>query len=489
MNYELQMTVRTSRFFSPAFRRMLKPGTLAIFAMLLMAGVAAAQEPNSQTATGSKVPPSATITLQQPPPGQGGPPLTITLQDAVQRAQKNSPQFQAAVTAARAAHEGRVQARAAMLPSLDATTQYLNTQGNGISPVGRYVTNNGVHVYRAWAVVHQDMPGNFFIDAGPRSAKYQEALARANEEIERRGLALTVASDYYALIVAQRNYATAQSSLESAGQFLAISQQLEQGGEVAHTDVIRFQLAYNQQLQALQDAEAAMSDARLNLAVLLFPHFEENFTLVDDLDTPPPLPVFGEAMSLARSNNPEIRAALASYNQSKLGVSVARAAFLPSISLDFDYGIEANSFGLYSTVNTSAPGIRQPNLGYFATYSINLPVWDWGSRLSKLRQAKDQAQLDRLDLTFAQKNLLAKLYSYYNGAATAWNQLESLRQSEQLAANNLQLVTMQYKAGEVTVLDVLDAETSVTSTRQAYASGELRYRTTLSTLQTLTGSF
>src|SRR5579875_1310068 len=85
--------------------------------------------------------------LQEPSPS--GPPITLTLQDALKRAEKYSPQFQAAVTAAKLAREDQVQARAAMLPSISYTTQYLNTQGNGISPVGRFVTNDGVHVYRA----------------------------------------------------------------------------------------------------------------------------------------------------------------------------------------------------------------------------------------------------------------------------------------------------------------------------------------------------
>ncbi|MGH9610597.1 MAG: TolC family protein, partial [Bryobacteraceae bacterium] len=109
-------------------------------------------------------PPANTLQMVQPP-GAAGPPLTITLQDALQRAEKNSPQFQAAVTAVKAAKEGGVQARAAMLPSVSSTVQDLITQGDGISPVGRFVTNDGIHVYRAWGVVRESMPGSFFIGA------------------------------------------------------------------------------------------------------------------------------------------------------------------------------------------------------------------------------------------------------------------------------------------------------------------------------------
>lgn len=441
---------------------------------------------------------TSTLQLVQPPAStQSGPPLTLTLADALARARVNSPQFQAAVTALKVARGNRVQARAAMLPSVDYLMQYLNTEGNGISPVGRYVTNDGVHVYRAWGVVRQNMPGSFFIDAGPRRAAYEEAIASAGEEVARRGLSLTVTQGYYALVVAERAYATAQQNLANAQHFLQISRALEQGGEVAHADVVRFELQESQAQRALTDAKLTMSQARSDLAVLLFPGFNENFTVVDDLDTPPVLPDFGQAQAMAKNHNPDIAAALAAYRAAGVDVAAAKSAFAPSFSVEFDYGIEANDFALHSANLTNpcpeptAPICRekQSNLGYFVTYSLNLPVWDWGKRLSQLHQAEDQKQLARLNLSFAQKQLLNHLYSYYNEAKVAQNQLASLRRSVNLAEQNLQLVTMQYQAGEATVLEVLDAETSLASARDTNASGEARYRNALANLQTVTGSF
>ncbi|MGH9356379.1 MAG: hypothetical protein ACRD10_09645, partial [Terriglobia bacterium] len=82
-----------------------------------------------------------------PAPAQSGPPLTISLQDAIKRAQENSPAFRTAVTDYLLARQNRVQANAAQLPSVDYTTHLLNTTGNGL-PTGRFVTNDGVQVYR-----------------------------------------------------------------------------------------------------------------------------------------------------------------------------------------------------------------------------------------------------------------------------------------------------------------------------------------------------
>jgi outer membrane protein TolC len=428
------------------------------------------------------------VPLAAPPSASAGPPLTLSLSDAIGRAEKNSPQFQTAVTAVKLAHENQVQASAAMKPQLSYLMQYLNTQGNGISPVGRFVTNDGIHVYRAWAVVRQNMPGSFFIDAGPRKAAYMKAVADAEQEIARRGLRVTVTQLYYALLVAQRAYATAERSLKTSRHFLQITEALEKGGEAAHADVIRFQLEVNQKERALDEARLTMSDAQMNLSVLLFPTFNENFTVVDNLDTPPPLPSFQQAEALAKHRNPELRAALAAYHASGVDVAMAKSAFYPSLGIEFDYGIEANALALHS-INTTKPGVVQPNLGYFVTYSLNLPIWDWGERLSNLHAAEDQKALAKVNLSYTQRQTLNALYNSYNEAAVAWDELGNLRRSVDLAARNLELVTMQYEAGETQVLQVLDAENSLELARNQDATGAARYRDALATLETLTGSF
>lgn len=416
-------------------------------------------------------------------------PLTLTLQDALERAQKYSPQFQAAVTATKMARENVVQARATMLPSADYTMQDLTTQGNGLLPSGRYVTNDGVHVYRAWGVFRQTISADTFTQAGYRQATAAEEMTRAQQEIAQRGLKVVVTQAYYGLVVAERGYATAQQSEDAAKRSLEASTELEKGGEVAHSDVITFQIQYNQAQQAFQQAKLAMDNARLALAVMLFPDFNQNFNVVDDLDTTPPLPTLVDATRMAEAGNPEIRAAMATLRQTKFGVSQAKAAFLPTLSFDVDYGIEANALALRSRVSAFPEAGRLPNLGFFVTASLNVPVWHWGANISKLRQAQYQRQQAQVDLSYAQRQVLKNLYSYYNEAHAAQSELATLDSSAKLAAESLRLNTLRYKAGDATVLDVLNAENTLTQARDSYAAGLARYRVALANLQTLTGSF
>ena len=114
---------------------------------------------------------------------------------------------------------------------------------------------------------------------------------------------------YYALLTGQRKYATAQQALDEAKRYLDITQALERGGEVPRSDVVRADFQYSQQEQAFEEAKLAMDNARLDLAVLLFRDFDQNFTVVDDLNLAPALPAFTEIQTMAERENPDLRAA------------------------------------------------------------------------------------------------------------------------------------------------------------------------------------
>jgi len=420
--------------------------------------------------------------------GQSNAPLTLTLQDALARAQTNVPQLLAAVSDANAAHEDIQQARAATRPSLSVKSDYLGTQGNGVFASGRFVTNDGVHVYREWAVVHQDFTAAA-TRTGIRRAEEAEVAARARLEITRRGLAVTVTRAYYALLSAQRKYATAQQALDEAKRYFDISQNLERGGEVAKSDTVKAELQVAAQDQAFREAKLAMDNARLDLAVMLFQDFNQNFNLVDDLALAPSLPALTEIQTMAERQNPDLQAANSALRGAGLDVKLARQAYLPSLTADLAYGIEANAFALHSTVAADPQKGPVPNLGYFLTVSLNLPVWDWGSRSSKVRQAVLKRNQASVELSATQRTLIRNLQGFYAEAQTAREQVDSLQHSVDLASESLRLNALRYQAGEATILELVDAQSTLIQARNAFVDGLSRYRLAVANLQTLTGTF
>lgn len=434
----------------------------------------------------------AQVSANTSPAGSGS--LTITLDEALTRAQKYSTQIQTANIAVELARQDRRQAKAATLPSVSAFNQFIYTEGNG-TPSGVFVANDGVHVYNEQLQAHEELLA--FIRHGEvRVAEVAAAVAQARADVTARGLKATVVQNYYAVAAAQRRLTNARQSSTEAQQFLDITRKQERGGEAAHSDVIKAQLPVLQRQRDVQDAQLSAAKAKIALAVLIFPSLQVNYAVVDDLAQLPILPPLAETIAQANVTNPDLRAARLSLNQTRLSVNVARYAYLPSLGLDVFYGINANQFAARTNYPTQATGrstlpnylvpYRQ-NLGYAAQATLMVPLWNWGSIHSRVQQAALRRQQAELDLTLTQKQLEANLASYYQEAQTALSQIESLRSSSELSAESLRLTTLRYQAGEATALEVVDAQTTANGARSAYNDGLVRYRVALATLQTLTG--
>jgi len=422
-------------------------------------------------------------------------PVVIKLEDALARAKQYAGQLQGAALGVRQAHEDLKQARAARLPSVSAFNQFVYTEGNG-TPSGVFVANDGVHVYNEQAVVHQDLFSLIRHGEVDRAAA-AEAAAQARVEIAARGLTATVVQDYYAIVAAQRKHANAQISLAEAERFADLTSKQEKGGEAAHADVIKAQIDLQQRQRDSAESALSVEKAKIALGVLIFPKFSADFSVVDDLDEKAPLPDVTEARADVMSTSPDLKVASAAIEQAGFDVSVARYQWLPSFALDFYYGIDANQFATRTDYPTPATGrstlpnyeiTGRQNLGYVAQATLNIPVWNWGTTRSKIKQAEYKRDQAQLDLTVAQKALESNTAAALLEAQGAERQLPSLKSSVDLAAESLRLTVLRYQAGEATALEVVDAQNTATLSRNAYDDGRARYRVAIANLHVLMGT-
>ena len=205
--------------------------------------------------------------------------------------------------------------------------------------------------------------------------------------------------------------------------------------------------------------------------------------LTESLAASAPLPTLEEIQQQAARDNPDLRAALETVNMSNNGVTAARAGYLPSLALDYFYGIDAPQF----STNTIVDGQKISNLGSSALASLSIPIWNWGATRSRIHQAELQQKQAKLELSFTQRKLIAEIRSLYAEAETSLDELAGLERSAELAKESQRLTTLRYQGGEATVLEVVDAQTAFVQAANNYQDGAVRYRVALANLQTLTG--
>jgi outer membrane protein TolC len=421
---------------------------------------------------------------QSPPPTGNSP---ITLDDAIRLAEANEPTFAAALAENRAVALERRDAKAALLPSVDFHNQYLftqsnhtrsaSTQGTSSQSLPVFIANNAVHEYTSQGTVNETVGW-----AGITAVKLADAnAARAEAELEiaRRGLVATVVELYYSVRSGTEKLAVSTRALEEANRFLDITEKRENAGEAAHADVLKARLGQQQRQRELADADVANEKAALELGVLLFPDPGTKYTVAEE-PAPPPLPVLTDVEAAARTNNPEIRSALASLQAGQAETQKAWAGLTPDLALNYSYGIDAAQFASHGP-----DGVL--NRGYSASATFDIPVWDWLTSERKVKEAHIRAEANKVALTAAQRRLLADLTEFYNEAAVAQKQLASLDASVTDARESLRLTTLRYTNGESTVLEVVDAQNTLVMAENAQADGMVRYHVALAQLGTLTG--
>lgn len=418
-------------------------------------------------------------------PASSPSPVAITLDEAIHRAQTNEPNFVSASAANRIARLDRSIARNGLLPTATWVNGYLYTQGSGQAVPGstvdqqppKFIANNAVREYVSQASVTETVGVAGL--AAIRRADAAAAIAAAELEIARRGLVSAVTSLFYNSFAADHKLAVAQRAHQEASDFLKLTDQREQAREAAHADVVKAQLQEQQRQRELQDATVMAERARLELGVLLFPDPRTPYSLQADA-APAPLAPRADIEQAAAKNNPELRSALANVTATNADVLAARAAYLPDLGLSYNYGIDAPQFAVNGPDGTH-------NLGYSASVTLDIPLWDWFSTQHRVKQNEIRREVAKTALTTAQRQLIARLDEAYSEAVAARDQLASLEASVATAGESLRLTKLRYNGGEATVLEVVDAQSAFVLAENALEDGRVRYETARADLQTLTG--
>lgn len=424
---------------------------------------------------------------QAVPPGSAvqAPLPTLTLDQAIAAAMSNDPLYASSAAANGTAEMDHALARGALLPNAGTHGQYLYTQPNGVrnqaGQVGsqaapRFIANNAIREYAAQVMVNETIGMAGFADLQRTRALAAEAAS--DLESARRDLILRVVQLYFSVISARNKLQVATRARDEARDFASLTAKLENGREVAHADVVKADLELQQRERDWSDASLAEERARLDLGALIFPDPRAPYTL--EAQAAAALPSEAEAEAAAAKNNPDLRSALEARKAADAAVLAARAGYLPTLSFNYTWGIDAPQFAV-----NGPDGVR--NLGYSVSGSIDFPVWDWFATHDRVKQSELLQRAARIALTATQRTLIAQLQEFYHEAQIAGEQVASLQTSVQTAQESLRLTKLRYKAGEATALEVVDAENSLALVEAQNADGILRYRVALANLQTLTG--
>ena len=168
------------------------------------------------------------------------------------------------------------------------------------------------------------------------------------------------------------------------------------------------------------------------------------------------------AVARALALRPEIESGKLSIEAAELNIKVARAGYIPSISLTAGIG-SSNANGNDFTFSEQIKQNWNNSMGI----TLSIPLFDRRQTKSAVNKAKLQKQTSQLDLMDQQKELYRTIESYWLDASSAQQQYAAATLQVESAQASYDLVSEQFNAGMKNTVDLLTEKNNLLNAQQA----------------------
>ncbi|HZI42016.1 MAG TPA: TolC family protein [Gemmatimonadaceae bacterium] len=431
----------------------------------------------------------AVVMGQSSPMRQSGDTLRLSVQDAVAAAQLASDEVKLSAALVDAADAQVALARSTGLPQLRMNTTYSHVYANARSSAVNQLFNQP-NTYGVTASLSQTLFQGGRIVAATRAAGDLRSASRLDEQETRARLNVDVQRAYLNVLFAARLAEIQRSGVALAAARVDQLQQLQSAGRAARYDVLRARVERANleplAIQAENDRELAI----LGLKRLLNIPVERPIELTSILDADAVAALVPTLASLTDSTTLPDRAALRSaefVRQSRReAIAVARADFLPSLSIGFNTGYSAfppPGFGFPSRGGVSAHEFCSAkaaadascqNGGWFADRSVSatlsFPIFDGLRARSNVNVAQAQLRIAELQLQVQRETVALEVASARAELLRARSVFNARQQNSSEAQEAFQLASLRFSRGLSTQLEVTDAQLALATAQ----SGEAR---------------
>lgn len=406
----------------------------------------------------------AAVQAQEPP--------TVTLAEALRRATRLDPDYVRSLGQVDNAEWGRRAARLAfILPAVNAgldltkySAEFFNL-GTG-QPQSSAVTGTLSASYELFRL-------RKFTDLSATRAGLESA--EASELEQRFRTAFLVESDYYGVLASQALDRVAAERLRRAEEQLAVGRARVVSGAAVQTDSLQLVLEVTRARIDRLRADAALRVARLQLGRRIG---EAGPVAAADPGAVPPveLPVtLADAVTEALAQGPQYRVARANERQAEALLRGRRGEYLPALVVS----------GANQTFDSKFfPTARNISS---VTLSVVLPVWNLGQREIAITQARvnrDVARAIRADL---ERGVLRDVTEAYEAYRTARSTVDLSALALAAAAENFRVQGARYRSGATTILELLDAQISLTQAQADVVQANYATRLALAGLEVILG--
>lgn len=396
-----------------------------------------------------------------------------TLTECIDYALQNNITLQQAKLQKQSATEERKQAKAALLPSLSASTSqsfgYRPWLENGVATVTNGTVNSKVNktyyngsygINAQWTVWNGNQNRNQV-----KLGEVSEQQAELQTETTANNIQERIAQLYVQILYMNEAVEVNKQSLETSKRNEQRGKEMVEVGKMAKADLAQLTAQRAADEYTIVEAESNIANNKLQLKQLLELTGDEAFDIemltAGDEQALAEIPALSTVYETALGGRPEIKNAQLGLKQSDIQMNIAKAGAMPTISINGGVGTSTASM-------SSQNWDKQIKTNFDASVgaSVSVPLFDnrkTKTAVNKARIQREQAQLELLD---QQKQLYATIEGYWLDAETNQQKFKTALTTVESEQASYDLLEEQFRLGLKNIVELMTGKDRLLSSQQ-----------------------
>lgn len=334
---------------------------------------------------------------------------------------------------------------------LDGMSTALNQLGNELTDALRTDTRN---MWAGAVTLMQPLYMGGKIRAYHRITKFSEALARTQHDAQLQDLILNTDDAYWTVVSLSYKKKMAESFLDLVNRLDGDVEKMIREGVATKADGLTVKVKVNEAEMLLTKVDNGLALSKMVLCQLCGMDLDTKFTLTDedrtDLQVSETVP--DDAVQRAWTYRPELKSLDWANKIYEDKVRVVRSEMLPSLALTGGYLVSNPS--LLNGFENKFRGMW--NVGIM----LSVPVFHWNEGIYKVKAAKSEINIARLQQTEAQEKIELQVNQSLFKNTEAQKRLALSEKNMEKAEENLRYADKGFKEGVIPVTNVMEAQTA-----------------------------
>jgi outer membrane protein len=386
---------------------------------------------------------------------------TWTLEECINYALTKNVQVQKASLSNERYQLNSNQAQANRLPSMNASVrQNFNWYKGFDSSTGQYGSSNGSNSTNYSVSSSVSLFNGDKLNSKIKQAQLDLESGHYYSETVKESVGLNILNAYLQVLYAYENVNNAQKQIESTTEQLLLAKERMDLGIISMSDYLQIKSELANEKSTLATAQSQLSIGKVTLEQLMElpvdPNFEISSPNLDSMLVVSSQPDAQEIYNLALGIKPEIRNAELTKESTMLDVKVAKAEFLPSLSMD------AGLSSAYSSLTNSAYSSQlkdrvNPSVGLL----LSIPVFQKKqvkTNVSLANIAVSDAELDEIN---AKNQLRKDIEQACVDVVSAKSQYDASIEQMQSSKESYDVTDEKFKVGLLNSVDFLVQKTNL----------------------------